>query len=255
MNQVLQGYDYNEIEEMLTLKQKRRFSKRTKREKRQNPELYLHSRNTIYVQAKTYKQTLLLNTIKEKDQIISVGPAGTGKTFVATAYAASLLVDKKIKKIVLTRPNVSCSKSIGFLPGDKDEKFSSWTAPFIEVLKECLGQAVFEIYLKRGDIEIVPFEYMRGRTFNDAYVLVDECQSTTVEEMKCLVTRIGSDSKLIMMGDVVQKDIKNYSGLEYVIDSVSKNKNLSEHVGFVEFSVDDVVRSDICSLWVKHIYS
>lgn len=243
-----------------TKSQLKKMEKQNKKQNKNNVTPIQHNqgyqkRNTFQLKAKTQKQQEFINKIIQHDQVIAFGPAGTGKTYVATAYAATLFLDKKISKIVLTRPNVSLSKSIGLLPGDKNEKFSSWTAPFLEVLKEVMGSAAYEIALKRGDIEMVPFEFMRGRSFKNAFVLVDECQSTTKEEMICLVTRIGEGSKLIMFGDIRQKDFDKYSGLEFVVDSIKRNSNLEKNVGLVEFSIDDVVRSDICAMWVRHIYS
>lgn len=252
--------DYSEFANILTPRQIRKLEKKDKRlMKRSSASITQHPSAPIQkqiktIEAKTTNQKLLISSLQTHAQVIATGPAGTGKTFVATWQIANMLLKGEIKKIVLTRPNVSCSKSIGLLPGDKNEKFANWTIPFTEVLKECMGVGAYECALKKNQIEIVPFEFMRGRTFNDAAVIVDECQSTTEEEICLLVTRIGENSKLIMLGDVRQKDIKNYSGLEYVIKATQENSSIRKNVALVEFTLDDIVRSDVCAIWAKHIY-
>lgn len=204
--------------------------------------------------AKTQKQKELILAIKTSEQVIVRGPAGCGKTYVTASLAALALKDKKVDKIVITRPNVSSSKSLGFLPGDKNEKFSAWAAPIIEVLKDALGKSLFDYMLKTEQIEMVPFEFMRGRSFRRSFVIVDETQSTSIEEMITLVTRIGEESKLVMLGDVRQKDIKAESGLEWAIKMVRTRKNLQNFVREIEFDLTDVVRSGSCSAWVYEIY-
>lgn len=262
MTDFLVEEDGTMFDKFFTKAQRKRLERKQKREEKQHQhqkatqkQSEFRNTKTISLEARTKNQQRLINSIIQYDQIVAVGPAGTGKTYIATVSAAKMLLERRITKIVLTRPNVSASRSVGLLPGGINEKFSAWASPFIEILKEVMGPASYEIALKRGDIEMVPFEFMRGRTFDNAYIMVDESQSTTKDEMICLVTRIGEGSKLLMMGDIRQKDISATSGLEFVIDSTKKNADLRERVGLVEFTIDDVVRSDVCSLWVRHIYA
>lgn len=209
-------------------------------------EEHSHRSNVAPLAGKTPKQKLYLNHLRESNQVIAIGCAGTGKTYIPTAYAADLLKAKKISKIILTRPNEAAGKSIGLLPGDLLQKMGPWTVPFTEVIKERLGPAFYEIALKREQIEIVPFEMMRGRTFNDAFVIVDEAQNCTLSQLKMLVTRIGQGTQLVINGDVKQVDIKG-SGLARMI-SIAKLAGIK--IPVVEFTTEDIVRSDIVRDWI-----
>ena len=204
--------------------------------------------------AKTAKQKEYIDAIYDSPQIVVCGPAGVGKTYIAARIAAEMLANKEVDKIVISRPNVSSSKSIGYVPGDKNMKFQGWAIPILEVLKEYLGEGAYDYYLKNEKIELVPFEYMRGRSFNNCFVIVDEFQSTTIDEAICIVTRIGENSKLILMGDVRQKDIKQEGGLEFVTKMVKTRYNLRNFVKLIDFDLTDVVRSGVCSAWVYEIY-
>lgn len=195
---------------------------------------------------KTPKQKLYLNLLRESSQVIAIGCAGTGKTFIPTAYAADQLKNKKITKIVLTRPNEAAGRSLGFFPGTLMEKMAPWSVPFVEVLKSRMGHGAFECALKNEQIEIVPFETMRGRTFSDAFVIVDEAQNCSIAQLKMLVTRIGENSQLVINGDIKQTDIKG-SGLARLI-AISKQASID--VPLVEFTSEDIVRSDIVKNWI-----
>ncbi len=197
---------------------------------------------------KNDKQTAYIKALKSCPQVIVTGPAGTGKTYIASVYAATLFVKGVIDKIILTRPNVAAGRSLGFFPGTMEEKMAPWVIPFTDVLESCLGKEVYEIAMRKRQIDIVPFEVMRGRTFNRAFVILDEAQNTSPSEMKMFLTRIGEESQVLLNGDIKQSDLKTTSGLKTIIDMIQKQKLPVEHV---EFSVDDIVRSDICAMWVK----
>lgn len=193
-------------------------------------------------------QAKYLDALRTSPQVFVLGPAGTGKTWIAATHAADLFRNGFIDKIILTRPNVPCGRSLGFFPGSLEEKFAPWAAPIVEAIKERIGTAAFEIALKKGDIEMVPFEVMRGRSWKDAFVLLDEAQNTTPAEIKTFLTRIGEDCTVVINGDVSQCDLPDASGLRTVLDLI-KSKNLP--VPVVEFTRDDIVRSGICAMWVR----
>ena len=203
----------------------------------------------VPLSAKTENQQRYLNALRTCTQVFAIGPAGTGKTFLPTAYAADLMRDKQIARIVLTRPNVPAGPSLGFFPGELEEKMAPWVVPFVETIKERIGESHTEYLLKKRYIEIAPFETMRGRTFHDSIVIVDEAQNLTESEMFMILTRIGEESQLIVTGDVVQKDIKTVSGLEHAINIINRDLVDAE---LVVFDHNDVVRGGICAQWVKN---
>ncbi|MDR7040248.1 phosphate starvation-inducible PhoH-like protein [Methylobacterium sp. BE186] len=200
------------------------------------------------IQPLTERQGQYLEALASHAQVIVLGPAGTGKTFIAGTRAADQLRQRRIAKVVITRPNVPSGRSLGFFPGTLEDKIAPWVAPLTEAMKERMGQAAFEIALKTGDIEIVPFEVMRGRTFKNCLVILDEAQNTTTAEIKMFLTRIGDDCQVIINGDVSQTDLRETSGLRTVIHLV---KSRMMPIPVVEFTRDDIVRSGICAEWVK----
>ena len=189
-----------------------------------------------------------IECIKRFPQIFVTGPAGTGKTYIAAASAADMFLRKDVKKIILTRPNIPAGKSLGFFAGTIEDKIAPWVIPLTEVLEQRLGKGRFEIAMKRKDIEIVPFEVMRGRSFNNAFVILDEGQNLTPHEMKMFLTRIGEDTKVLVNGDLLQHDLKEKSGLAVAIDLIFKH-NIEAAV--CHFNHDDVVRSGICAQWTR----
>jgi phosphate starvation-inducible PhoH-like protein len=193
-------------------------------------------------------QSDYLDALKKNSQVVVLGPAGTGKTWLAATHAADLYRQRRIGKIIVTRPTVPCGRSLGFFPGSLEDKFAPWTAPIVEAIKERTGTAAFEIALKNGDIEMVPFEVMRGRSWKDAFILLDEAQNTTAAEMKVFLTRIGEDCTVVVNGDVSQSDLRETSGLRTVIHLI-KSRLLP--VPVIEFTVDDIVRSGVCEMWVR----
>lgn len=196
-------------------------------------------------------QKLYIDALRTHQQVIVLGPSGTGKTFVAATYAANLYANRKISKIIITRPAVSVGKSLGALPGTMEEKFGPWLSPVMSVLEEQLGKNKLETDIKNGNIQMAPLEYMRGSSFKDAFVLADECQNLDIAQFKMLVTRIGENCTLVMNGDIRQSDIKEQSGLSKAIH-LAKKFNIDACV--VEFGIGDVVRSDICRQWLEAFY-
>ena len=189
-----------------------------------------------------------LKALRSCPQVVVLGPAGTGKTWIAATYAADLYRQRRIQKIILTRPNVSSGRSLGFFPGSLEEKFGPWAAPVIEAIKERIGTAAYEIALKNGDIEMVPFEVMRGRSWKNAFILLDEAQNATPAEMKTFLTRMGEDCTMVVNGDVSQCDLRETSGLRTVIDLIQTQ---ALPVPVIEFTRDDIVRSGLCGMWVR----
>ncbi|MCJ2027559.1 PhoH family protein [Methylobacterium sp. J-067] len=199
------------------------------------------------IQPLTDRQAEYLEALGRSPQVIVLGPAGTGKTYIAGTRAADQLRQRRIAKVVITRPNVPSGRSLGFFPGTLEEKIAPWVAPLTEAMKERMGAGAFEIALKAGDIEIVPFEVMRGRTFKNCLVILDEAQNTTTNEIKMFLTRIGDDCQVIINGDVSQTDLRETSGLRTVIHLV---KSRMMPIPVVEFTRADIVRSGICAEWV-----
>jgi phosphate starvation-inducible PhoH-like protein len=203
---------------------------------------------SIQLLPKTDKQKEYVDALKTAQQIIVTGPAGTGKTWCAATKAAQLFDANLVDKIILTRPNVPGGRSLGFFPGTLEEKIGPWVVPFLDVLEKHLGKEVVELAIKAGNVQIVPFEVMRGRTFDNSFIILDESQNTTPQEMKMFLTRIGENSQVIINGDIAQSDLKSDSGLLTIINMVKK-QGLS--VPIIEFTIDDIVRSDVCAMWVK----
>lgn len=202
--------------------------------------------------ALTPNQQALIEGIHKKEMVVALGPAGTGKTFISAAFAAFFYDIGKSKKIVLTRPTIPTGKSIGFFPGDLDEKMEPWVRPFMEILEEHLTKGKVELMRKNGIIEVVPFEVIRGRTFNDAFVILDEAQNCTALEIKAFVTRHGDNCTTVINGDISQSDLNGSgNGLELIVSMIKKSPKLLESVALAEFTSEDIVRSGLCQIWVQ----
>jgi phosphate starvation-inducible PhoH-like protein len=197
---------------------------------------------------RTDNQKLLIDALKTNSQVFILGPAGTGKTYVTATYAADLYTLKEIDKIVITRPHVAVGKELGFLKGDLHEKTMPWALPVLDVLEKHLGKGAVETGIKNGNIEMAPLALMRGRSFDNAFIIVDETQNITTHELKMLLTRVGENSTIVLNGDVQQSDLKEADGLSKIIHLAKKHML---PVPIIEFGVDDIVRSDICAEWVK----
>ena len=194
------------------------------------------------------RQSDYIEAIKSYNQIIVLGPAGTGKTYIAATYAANLYLTKQIDKIIITRPNIAAGKSIGYFPGTLEEKMMPWVMPVLEVLHWHMGKGAVETGIKNGNIEIAPFETMRGRSFKDAFVILDEAQNVTPHEIKMFLTRVGENCKVILNGDIFQSDLQDTSGLSKAIHMVKK---YLLPVPVIEFQMEDIVRSDLCKQWIS----
>jgi len=192
------------------------------------------------VTARNTKQRLYVQTIDRHDLVFAIGPAGTGKTYLAVAMAAAALLEKKVKRIVLARPAVEAGERLGFLPGDLVEKVNPYLRPLYDALYDILGYEKTAKLLERGIIEVAPIAFMRGRTLNDAFIILDEAQNTTSEQMKMFLTRIGFGSKAVVTGDITQVDLPQgkTSGLREAQQLLSR----IEGIHFVLFDERDVVR-------------
>lgn len=193
---------------------------------------------------KTYNQYKFIQEVKRNDLIFSIGPAGTGKTFLAVLMAVVALKKGEVSRIIISRPAVEAGESLGFLPGDLKEKIDPYLMPIYDALDAILGQESKDRYLEKGVIEIIPLAYMRGRTLNEAFIILDEAQNTTDRQMLMFLTRLGFNSKMIVNGDITQIDLnisKTQSGL---VSAVNKLKDI-ESIGFIEFSNNDVVRNPL----------
>lgn len=188
-----------------------------------------------------YIQGEYLEAIKSSEVIFGIGSAGTGKTFVAASYAAGELFHRRINKIILTRPNVETGRGLGFLPGELEEKYAPYLDPFVNVFTRSLGKGFYEYALKSKDIEPKPLGFMRGSSFDNAIILVDEVQNMTKTEFKMLLSRIGKNCKVILSGDPEQVDIPD-SGLT---DAVKRLEGLPG-ISVVRFLDSDIVRSKMC---------
>jgi phosphate starvation-inducible PhoH-like protein len=192
------------------------------------------------VQPKSLNQRRYLEAIEQHDMVFGIGPAGTGKTYLAVAMAISALLAKRVNRIILARPAVEAGERLGFLPGTLQEKIDPYLRPLYDALYDMLDPEKVDRYLEKNIIEIAPIAFMRGRTLNDSFVILDEAQNTTSEQMKMFVTRLGFNSKAVITGDVTQIDLPNArrSGLLEAIDILKNVEGLS----FVYFDQADVVR-------------
>jgi phosphate starvation-inducible PhoH-like protein len=192
------------------------------------------------VTARNLKQRVYVQTIARHDLVFAIGPAGTGKTYLAVAMAAAALLEKKVKRIVLARPAVEAGERLGFLPGDLVEKVNPYLRPLYDALYDILGYEKTAKLLERGVIEVAPIAFMRGRTLNDAFIILDEAQNTTSEQMRMFLTRIGFGSRAVVTGDITQVDLPQgkISGLREAQQLLSR----IEGIRFVLFDERDVVR-------------
>jgi phosphate starvation-inducible PhoH-like protein len=201
------------------------------------------------IAAKSANQRRYLEAIDQYDIVFGIGPAGTGKTYLAMAQAVSYLLAKKVSRIILARPAVEAGEKLGFLPGDLQEKVNPYLRPLYDALYDMLDIEKAEKYLERGAIEVAPLAFMRGRTLNDAFVILDEAQNTTTEQMKMFLTRLGFGSKAVVTGDVTQIDLPmgRTSGLVQAMEVVGRIEGIS----FVYFDERDVVRHKLVQAIVK----
>ncbi len=195
------------------------------------------------IKCKTVGQKRYINALKHKTVVFGVGPAGTGKTYLAVAMAVLAFKNKEVSRIILTRPAVEAGEKLGFLPGDLQNKVDPYLRPLYDALYDFLGAENFRMLSERGAIEVAPLAYMRGRTLNDAYIILDEAQNCTIEQMKMFLTRFGEGSRVIVTGDITQIDlpIDKKSGLIHAIQVLSD----VEGIEIVRLTARDVVRHEM----------
>jgi phosphate starvation-inducible PhoH-like protein len=185
-------------------------------------------------------QAQYVETIRGRDMVFAVGPAGTGKTYLAVALAVQAMKHRLVRKIVLVRPAVEAGESLGFLPGDLQAKINPYLRPLLDALHEMIDHDQIKLFMEQDVIEVIPLAYMRGRTLNEAFVILDEAQNTTVAQMKMFLTRMGEGSKVVVAGDVTQVDLPPHtrSGL---VDALSRLRSI-EGIGTVRLTGADIVR-------------
>ena len=214
---------------------------------KRDSEAIVYGNNGVIIKARTANQRRLVELYDKNDLIFATGPAGSGKTYTAIALAVRALRDKQVKRVILTRPAVEAGEKLGFLPGDLKEKLDPYLQPLYDALNDMIPAAKLQKFMEDGTVQIAPLAYMRGRTLDNAFVILDEAQNTTRSQIKMFLTRMGRNAKFIVTGDVTQVDLprRSDSGLTRAIRTV---QNI-EGVGFVEFDRSDIVRHPL----VKHI--
>lgn len=210
-------------------------------------EAIVYGNNGIIVKARTENQRRLVELYDRSDLIFATGPAGSGKTYTAIALAVRALRDKQVRRVILTRPAVEAGEKLGFLPGDLKEKLDPYLQPLYDALNDMIPAAKLQKFMEDGTVQIAPLAYMRGRTLDNAFVILDEAQNTTMSQIKMFLTRMGRNAKFIVTGDVTQVDLprRSDSGLVRAMQTVRG----IDGIGFVEFDKSDIVRHEL----VKHI--
>ena len=209
----------------------------------------LHGNKGVLIKSKSVNQRKLVNTIEKNDMVFAIGPAGTGKTYTAVALAVSYLKTKKVKRIILTRPAVEAGENLGFLPGDLKEKLDPYLQPLYDALNDMIPSDKLKEYLSSGVIQIAPIAFMRGRTLDNAFVILDEAQNATQNQLKMFLTRMGKTAKFVITGDLSQIDLpKNQpSGLVQALNLLSSIKGID----VVKFNEKDVMRHRLVKSIIK----
>ena len=216
-------------------------------EEAQNKDIIVYGNGGLIVKARTENQHRLVSMYGDNDLLFAVGPAGSGKTYTAIALAVRALKNKEVKRIILTRPAVEAGEKLGFLPGDMKEKLDPYLQPLYDALNDMIPPAKLQKYVDEGTVQIAPLAYMRGRTLDNAFVILDEAQNTTLSQLKMFLTRMGRNAKFIVTGDITQIDLprRSDSGLVRAMDLLRGIKG----IGMVEFDKRDIIRHSL----VKHI--
>ncbi len=230
----------NEMKTLIALKSGERRAKQPRREPAGDGQIIIYTHDGEPILARTPGQKRIVRSSDEHDIVFSIGPAGTGKTYTSVALAVKALKEQRVKKIILARPAVEAGENLGFLPGDLKEKIDPYLRPLYDALEDMIDPDKLELYLKRNIIEIAPLAYMRGRTLNNAFVILDEAQNATNTQMKMFLTRIGFNSRAIITGDITQTDLprKQQSGL-ISIQNILKEV---QGIDFIYLGEEDVVR-------------
>ena len=215
----------------------------------EDADVIVYGNNGLIVKARTKNQQRLVELYKSNDLLMAVGPAGSGKTYTAIALAVGALKNREVKRIILTRPAVEAGERLGFLPGDLKEKLDPYLQPLYDALNDMIPPAKLQKFMEEGVVQIAPLAYMRGRTLDNAFVILDEAQNTTLPQLKMFLTRMGRNAKFIVTGDLTQIDLpkKSDSGLGRTIEML---KDI-DGIGIVEFDSKDIIRHSLVSRIVK----
>ncbi len=219
-----------------------------KKPNKQKSEQRIVTPRVFHIQPKTFNQELLLSSIERFEITVALGPAGTGKTFCSASKVAQLYLKGGYDHIVLSRANVPTGRSLGAFPGSVEDKLSPWLMPITSVLQKQFGVSKYQYLTNKKIIQMQPLETIRGRSFENSLVIVDECQNLTFDEIKAITTRLGENSKMILSGDSSQSDVSNGNGIIRFVKMCEKH---DIEIPIVEFTTNDVVRSDIVGALVK----
>ncbi len=209
-------------------------------EARVDKDVILFGNNGNIIRARTHNQQRLVDSYQKCDLLFATGPAGSGKTYTAIALAVRALKEKEVKRIILTRPAVEAGEKLGFLPGDMKEKLDPYLQPLYDALNDMIPPSKLQKFMEEGTVQIAPLAYMRGRTLDNAFVILDEAQNTTLSQIKMFLTRMGRSAKFIVTGDVTQIDLphKSDSGLIKAMDNLREVK----HIALIDFDTRDIIR-------------
>lgn len=205
-----------------------------------NEEILVHGRNGLLVKARTHNQKILVEAVKKNDMVFAIGPAGTGKTYTAVALAVRALKNKEVRRIILTRPAVEAGENLGFLPGDLRDKLDPYLQPLYDALRDMIPQQKLLGYWEDSTIEIAPLAFMRGRTLDNAFVILDEAQNATTAQLKMFLTRMGRNAKFVITGDITQIDLPRHQSSGLV--QATKILKDVEGISIVELDNSDVIR-------------
>lgn len=219
-----------------------------KRNQKMKEQVIRRESNSFHLQPKNKNQQLLINAIDSFEITVALGSAGVGKTFVSASKVAQLYLKGGYDHIILSRANVPTGKSLGFFPGSVEEKLAPWLMPVTSVLEKQLGKGKYAYIKEKQVLQMQPLETIRGRSFENSLVLIDECQNLSFDEIKAISTRLGENSKMILMGDVTQSDVNGGGGILRFTNMCVRN---DIQIPVIEFTADDVVRSDIVGALVK----
>ena len=211
----------------------------------------LNSSAAFHIQPKNFTQQYLLDCIDESVITVCIGPAGTGKTYCTGMKIAQLFLKGKYDNIVLSRPNIATGKSLGYFPGTVDEKMEPWLKPIMNVLEIGFGKGKYSYLVEKKQVQIQPIETIRGQSFMNSLIIMDESQNLTIDELKAVTTRVGENSKLILLGDPAQSDYKKGDDLNRFADLCNQH---NIHIPIVKFGLKDIVRSDIVADLCKMFY-